>query len=67
MQVVPFDLAAYNVFIELAKFQTAIGTQDRRIAATALSRGYVVVTANVQDFEKIPRLAVSDWTARPLS
>lgn len=35
---------------------------DIRIAATALARDYVVVTANVKDFSGISGLRVEDWT-----
>jgi tRNA(fMet)-specific endonuclease VapC len=65
LQIVPFDDAAYRIFQDLAPFQTSIGTQDRRIAATALARDYTVVTANTQDFEIIPGLKVEDWTVHP--
>ena len=39
-----------------------VGTQDCRIAAIARSKGYIVVTANVDDFEKIGIAQVEDWT-----
>lgn len=65
LQIVPFDEEAYRIFQGLAQFQTSIGTQDRRIAATALAGDYTVVTGNTQDFEIIPGLRVEDWTVRP--
>lgn len=68
LQILPFDEAAYREFANIpAAVQTAIGTNDRRIAATALSRDYTVVTHNVQHFALVPRLRVEDWTAAPLT
>lgn len=66
IQILPFDEAAYREFLTLASFQTTIGTNDRRIAATALSCGYTMVTINTQHFEIIPRLHVEDWSIAPL-
>lgn len=67
LQILPFDEAAYREFIAIpAEVQKVIGTNDRRIAATALSRGFTVVTHNVQHFSLVPRLRVEDWAAAPL-
>jgi predicted nucleic acid-binding protein len=67
LQILPFDEAAYREFAAIpAVVQNVIGTNDRRIAATALSRGFRVVTHNTQHFRLVPRLLVEDWTAAPL-
>jgi predicted nucleic acid-binding protein len=39
-----------------------LGTNDCRIAATALAHGLVVVTRNTRDFAKIPGVKFEDWT-----
>ena len=68
LQILPFDEAAYQEFSVIpAEVQIVIGTNDRRIAATALSRGLTVVTHNTQHFNLVPRLSVEDWTPAPLT
>jgi tRNA(fMet)-specific endonuclease VapC len=39
-----------------------IGEADLWIAATARSRGDIVVTNNVSEFRRVPGLVVEDWT-----
>ncbi len=39
-----------------------IGEADLWIAATARSRGDVVVTNNVDEFQRVPGLVIEDWT-----
>lgn len=43
---------------------TPIGPYDVLIAAQARRRGATLVTANVKEFRRVPRLSVEDW-ARP--
>ncbi|MCW5737599.1 MAG: PIN domain-containing protein [Enhydrobacter sp.] len=43
---------------------TPIGPYDILIAAQARRRGATLVTANVREFRRVPRLSVEDW-ARP--
>src|SRR6185437_12679961 len=43
---------------------TPIGPYDILIAAQALRRGAVLVTANAREFARIDGLACEDWTAR---
>jgi tRNA(fMet)-specific endonuclease VapC len=38
-----------------------IGDRDTIIAAHALSLGAVMVTANVNEFSRVPRLKVENW------
>jgi tRNA(fMet)-specific endonuclease VapC len=38
-----------------------VGAYDLAIAATALARGLVVVTANVGEFKRVGGLLVEDW------
>lgn len=46
---------------QVARAGRRIGDFDVAIAAVALARGYTVVTHDV-DFDKIPGLAIEDWT-----
>lgn len=39
----------------------SVGAHDLLIAATALTLGFRVVTANVREFRRVPDLAVEDW------
>ncbi|VVO65260.1 type II toxin-antitoxin system tRNA(fMet)-specific endonuclease VapC [Pseudomonas fluorescens] len=65
LEVLPFDneAAAHTGMIrsELAKAGTPIGPYDHMIAGHARSRGLIVVTNNVREFERIPGLRVEDW------
>ncbi|MEO8497926.1 MAG: type II toxin-antitoxin system VapC family toxin [Planctomycetota bacterium] len=60
--VLPFDEPAAIRFDELRKQGVRIGTMDLRIASIALSHGFIVLTRNSVDFEKVPGLRVEDWT-----
>ncbi len=60
--VLPFDEPAASRFGEIRKQGIRIGTMDLRIASIALSHGFTVLTHNTVDFEKVPGLAVEDWT-----
>jgi predicted nucleic acid-binding protein len=66
-QVLEFDQAAYDQFERMRAVHVSVN--DRRIAATALARGYHVVTNNQQHFERIqqacPELRIDDWVAAP--
>jgi len=62
MQLLPFDLEAIARFESLRAARVRIATMDLRIAATALSRGFTVLSRNLVDFEQVPGLAVEDWT-----
>lgn len=62
MQVVAFDDRAAAVFDALREERIRIGTIDLRIASIALAQDYTVLTRNLADFRKVPRLKVEDWT-----
>ncbi|EJM73385.1 type II toxin-antitoxin system tRNA(fMet)-specific endonuclease VapC [Pseudomonas sp. GM55] len=65
LEVLPFDndAAAHTGMIrsELAKAGTPIGPYDQMIAGHARSRGFIVVTNNVREFDRVPGLRVEDW------
>ena len=60
--VVPFDLGCEQKFQELRSLRLRVGSQDLRIAATALVNTLILVTRNRQDFERIPGLVSEDWS-----
>lgn len=45
----------------LEKAGTPIGPNDMLIAAQAMSHGLTLVTANIQEFSRVQRLAVENW------
>jgi tRNA(fMet)-specific endonuclease VapC len=63
--VLPFDERAAEVYGPLRAGLEAAGRRldepDLRIASIALSRGLVVVTANVRHFGRVPDLKVENW------
>lgn len=62
MNVLPFSDEAQDCFGQLRTAGVRIGTMDLRIASIALAKGATVLTANSRDFEKVPGLAIEDWT-----
>ena len=65
MQVLTFDEDAAVRFRQLRAKRVRIGTMDLRIASTALSVDFTVLTRNFADFEKVPGLQFEDWTVSP--
>ena len=59
---IPFDLACEQQFQELRKREIRIGSQDLRIASTALVHHLIVVTRNQRDFGRVPGLVLEDWS-----
>ena len=47
---------------ELATIGKPIGPYDQMIAGHARSRGLIVVTNNLREFERVPGLRIADWT-----
>ncbi|NLY00939.1 MAG: type II toxin-antitoxin system VapC family toxin [Rhodopirellula sp.] len=62
MNVLAFSEEAQRKFDELRQNRVRIGTMDLRIASIALVEGATVLTANTIDFQKVPGLAIEDWT-----
>jgi tRNA(fMet)-specific endonuclease VapC len=65
LEVLPFDneAAAHTGMIrsELAKAGTPIGPYNQMIAGHARSRGFIVVTNNLREFQRVSGLRVEDW------
>jgi predicted nucleic acid-binding protein len=52
-----------ELWAELAAAGTPIGAHDLWIAATAVSHGLALATANRPEFDRVPGLVVEDWAA----
>lgn len=61
-QVLPFDQAAQDRFVELRAQRLNVGTQDLRLASIALVHGATLLSRNLRDFRRVPNLVVEDWT-----
>ena len=65
LNVHPFDELATQTYAvvrcQLESSGTAISERDTQIAAIALARQLTVVTHNVREFARVPRLRVVDW------
>jgi tRNA(fMet)-specific endonuclease VapC len=61
-QVVPFGQAVGDTFDSLRTQKVRVATMDLRIAATALSSGFLLLSRNLADFRRVPGLQVEDWT-----
>jgi tRNA(fMet)-specific endonuclease VapC len=57
----PFDDAAAARFDSLKAARIRIAARDLKIAAIALVSGALLLTANRQDFEKVPGLRFDNW------
>lgn len=60
-EIVPFDEAAARRFDDLRGQRLRLGTMDLKIAATALTRNALLLSANRRDFERVPGLRVENW------
>ncbi len=66
-RILPFDSTAARAYAEIASGRRragrSVGEADCQIAAIARSRGFTVITRNIQDFEDISIEVVDPWTA----
>lgn len=60
-QVVQFDSQAAAEFVRLRHLR--MGAHDLKIACIALTHDPVLLSANLRDFSRVPRLRVEDWLA----
>lgn len=65
LTLVPFDLEAAQIFgatkEHLASRGEMVGALDLLIAAVAAARDAVLVTHNIREFRRIPKLKLEDW------
>jgi len=65
MPVLPFDDSAARIYgeirVHLENRGTPIGDADTRIAAIALDRKLIVITANIKHFQIVPNLTIENW------
>jgi tRNA(fMet)-specific endonuclease VapC len=62
VQVLPYAIAAANLFDHLRHARIRIGRQDLRIAAITLNLNATLVTRNRRDFVQVPGLSIVDWS-----
>jgi tRNA(fMet)-specific endonuclease VapC len=53
---------AVGNFESLRSSRIRVGTQDLKIASIALANNALLLSANLIDFERVPRLRVEDWS-----
>jgi len=67
LEVLPLDQASDHHYAEirshLDRTGTPIGPNDLLIAAHALALELILVTDNVDEFARVPRLALENWLA----
>ena len=49
-------------FADLKRSRLRVGTMDLKIAAFALSSDGLLLSGNLKDFSRVPKLRVEDWT-----
>jgi tRNA(fMet)-specific endonuclease VapC len=59
--ILPFDDAAADRFEQLRAGGVRIGSMDLKIASIALVHDALVLSANLQDFQKVSGLRVENW------
>jgi tRNA(fMet)-specific endonuclease VapC len=59
--VLPYDASAAQIDDQLRAQGQPRQTKDRRIAAITLAHGFVLVTHNTVDFQRVPGLSIEDW------
>lgn len=59
--ILEWNEPAADQFSRLKSLRMRIGTQDLKIACTALAYDALLLTANLRDFEQVPDLRAEDW------
>jgi tRNA(fMet)-specific endonuclease VapC len=66
-EIAAFDDDAARQYARIRSFLekqgTIIGPNDLIIAATVLANNGILVTHNVQEFNRVPNLMIEDWTS----
>ena len=61
----PYTAAAEALFRAFPASVKRVGTNDCRIAASAITSGLTIVTRNARDYERIPGAVFVDWASEP--
>ena len=61
-QILPYTDEAEALYKTWTAQQKRVGTNDCRIAASAIVSGLIVVTCNSKDFSRIPGVRYEDWS-----
>lgn len=61
-QLLPFSLAAADIYDDLKSNSIRVGAMDLRIASIAIANQMTLLTRKTVDFERIPNLLFEDWT-----
>ncbi|MEX2091055.1 MAG: type II toxin-antitoxin system VapC family toxin [Pirellulales bacterium] len=59
--ILPFNEPAADRFVAFRSQGIRIGTMDLKIAAIAMERDSLLLSANLRDFQQVPGLRVEDW------
>jgi tRNA(fMet)-specific endonuclease VapC len=59
--IIPWDEPAADAFRRLRASRVRIGTQDLKIASTAIAHDALLLSANLRDFDQVPGLHVEGW------
>ena len=59
--IVSFDTAAADAFVDLRRQKVRIGSRDLKIASIALTHDALLLSANLRDFRQVPGLRVENW------
>jgi len=60
--VLQYDVKSDDIYQSLKAQRVRVGTQDLRIASIVLACDGVLLTRNLQDFEKVPGLKIPNWS-----
>jgi tRNA(fMet)-specific endonuclease VapC len=60
--ILSFTIPAMNRFTQLLALRLNVGSVDLKIAAVVLENNGTLVTRNTRDFQRVPNLALEDWS-----
>ncbi|MBX9258532.1 type II toxin-antitoxin system VapC family toxin [Desmonostoc muscorum CCALA 125] len=60
--ILQYDEKSQEIYQKFRNQRIRIGTQDLRVASIVLANKGILLTRNLQDFEKVPGLTIEDWT-----
>lgn len=62
VHILDFGEPAMSRYTELRRLKLNVRKTDLQIAAIALEHQATVITVNVRDFKRVPRLRIEDWS-----